>query len=144
MKKIDEAQFLYKKLSDVLYARNVLIWEEAKLWYELKKDGLYKYVFGDSGERNPSKFWTSFVREVGVPKSTVEMRLRLYEFWVVKKRISIEKLRKINVRKLDRAISYIERGDVKLLEVILQAEVLPISEFLAWLNIKRSENNKEL
>ena len=129
-----QARALFDELQNILSARDLMVWEEGRIWHELKKDSRYKYVFGDSGESNNEQSWAAFVREAGVPKSTVEMRIRLHEFWVLKCKIPVKLLQTIHTRKLDRVRSFIEEGRQTVVDVLEQAQILPYSDFIIWLN----------
>lgn len=110
-----------------------MVWEEGRIWYELKESGLHKFVFGDYGENDDERSWNDFIKEAGVPKSTVEMRIRLHQFWVLKSRIPIKALQSIQTRKLDRAIPFLEEGKQKIVDVIENAKVLNYNDFMIWL-----------
>ncbi len=124
----------YKTLLGMWKKKNEDMWLEGEQLYFLKRDKEYKYVFGDSGSQHNVDSWRAFIEQTPIPFSTAEMRVRLYESYIVDWKVSLEKLKGLNTRSLDRAIPYIKGKKQELDEALDYAKELPFSEFLKWLN----------
>ena len=122
-----------EKYDDILElgrARDLIYWEEAKLLYDLHHSGDFKKVFGNDGEHT----WNSFVKQTEWPKSTVEGKERVYEFWVLQNKIPVETLSQIHTRKLSRAITPIKEKSTTIVDVIDIARKLTFLDFKKWLD----------
>lgn len=125
----------YDQLLEIIKRRDSVVWDEARLWYELKSGNLYRELFGESGENDSEKAWGAFVKELGFPVSTVFMKVRLYSYWVMKKKIPLKVLQNIHTRKLDKAIPYVEDGLVTARDVLETATnpLVNYEAFVGWL-----------
>lgn len=137
--KTTEAQKKYNELRRVIGGREVLFWREAELLYELKKTKLYKFVFGIDEHEPVERSWNWFVKEIDIPLSTADYKVRVYEKWIVGLGYTIDNLLNIQTRKLSIAIPYATDREVAK-EILIQAQILPFNEFYKW--IKEAYGNK--
>ena len=130
---VKKAQELYGQLDKIVKFRDSALWDEARLWYELRKDGTYKLVFGDVGQEGKRASWKAFIQEVGIPLSTVQMKLRIYQFWVIREGFDPKEIQDIHIRKLDRAIMYLLQKTTTVKQVLNHARELSHQDFVIWL-----------
>ena len=123
-------QQLYNKIQDIGTIRDQLVWEEARMLFELRESGGFKTIFGNDGEET----WNSFIKQTNIPLSTVEMKIRLHDFYVRQMHIPVKTLSKIHTRKLDRAITAIKEKKTTIIDVLDIAPKLSFLEFKRWLD----------
>jgi len=86
--KTDKAQEIYSKFKALNSAKIDVYWRQAEMLYKLKKDNLYKFVFGDNEQT-----WASFLSEIGVPNSSANQKISNWDFFINKHGMKIEDLK---------------------------------------------------
>lgn len=81
------ARKLYEKLQQIDEASGIVYWEKAEVFYEMSKDNLWKFVFGEGVGT-----LKGFLEEIHVPPSTFSQRVANYKFYVLRHKFSKEEL----------------------------------------------------
>lgn len=127
-KEAKDTYFALKRLFEI-YEES--IYRQGEYLYKLKKDKLYRYVFGDTDQS-----WNSFCAEIGIPVSTVDYRVLLYERYVIDCGFKIEELVGHSTKKLSRALPVIKnKRDAN--RVIALADSLSESDFLKEIGLSK-------
>ena len=88
----EEAAWLVEQFLECRRLRRDVIWIEGGLLYELDRKGEY----AKTGLKSKQELY----KKLGIPTSTAQFILGLYEFYVVKHKIPIEKLNEVGARVL--------------------------------------------
>lgn len=106
--KHNKAKEYYDKLQRCISAKDLANLLEGEMWYNLKKDGLYKSLFGMDKYADLKISWKSFTQEiVGYKTFTADWKEKVYRMWVIEMNIPLEKLAGVNFNKLYVATQYL-------------------------------------
>lgn len=129
--KTKQARKLYEDYQELRRIHFLTFWQEAEMLYKFKQDSLYKYVFGEDLRADKKRSWLKFLAELGVPPSSSNFKLRVYEKWIVELKYKPADFEEISASKLDRAIPFL--NSFKPQEILDQAKVLHFTDFIKWL-----------
>lgn len=139
--RVKEAEEKRNKLQMFIDRKQTQFWDEAEVWYELKKEGYYKYVNFLGEDEIANRTFSGFVEEVGEPLTTVQLKIKLYEIWVEglkfsKREMSRYSVKKLNISKASRYINKILNSDNprdKAKELLSSIETKGLKEFKEYI-----------
>ena len=135
-----QAKLLIEEWKESERVRESVTWIQGKILYELKKDNLYKYLYGGTQGDNNERSWAWFLREIGIPSSTDQFKRSLYATWVLRLGYQPRQLT-VHTRKLHRACGYVTKENAE--EILAQADALAFQDFIEWLKEEKSPVSKD-
>lgn len=116
---------LYDDLLEMRHAGDLLKWREAEILYRIKTDRLWDKIWGTCDN------FKAFCDEANIPYSTANSKVDAYKKYVIECKKTVEELRRIDFRKLHRAMPYVNRSTVD--DILETARTHPFHAFLEYL-----------
>lgn len=106
-------------------------WYIGGILYRIVTLGLHNYVYGKSLSKN------AFCDELGIAPSTAQTLIKRWEFYVVKNKIPLDKLKNASTYNLGRALAYLkdkDKDEVKRIVDLAERGKLSRIDFLLEIN----------
>ena len=107
----NKAQEIYKKLEELNVYKNNIYWKQAEFLYQLKKDNLYRFVFGEE-----TQSWSSFLSEIKIPLSSADQKVCNWDFFIKKHSLSPSNMQDIDTSCLYYITAYSKDKDTETIK----------------------------
>lgn len=127
--KVRKAKEVFDGVKALSAVRDSIYWKQAESLYTLKKDNLFRFVFGSDDQS-----WSSFLSEVQMPLSSADQKVRTWDFYIVRHGFTLEELSGVDTSSLYTiATNKPMATKEEITALIGDAKVLGRGDFLAQL-----------
>lgn len=117
-----EQKHIYgKQLVDAYYkaqfSSEIFKWIIGGILYKIDKLGLHNYVYGKALSKK------AFFEEVGIPPSTAQSRIQLWDFYIEQHKLKIEQVQNADIHKLMRGMVKLKKQNANTQEVLKVVEL---------------------